>query len=389
MGDRRPRVLFVTNLATHYRAPLFERLADRLDAEFLLFSDGKEWFWSGQRPPVPPGLRVAQLPGFWVGRAARVTPGLPWELCRRRHVDVVVKCMNGRFALPATYLTCLALRLPFVLWTGMWLHPTTLFHRLSRPLVRWIYRRADAVVTYGPHVSAFVKAEGCPGENIFVSPQSVDNDLYGTPPTRAALHALAQELGVAGKRVLLAVGRFVPEKGLLGLLDAFSRVGRSDAALVLIGQGPLRQQIEERVAARRIEGVTLVAPVPAESVRTYYYLAHALVLPSVTTDRVREPWGLVVNEAMNAGVPVVATDAVGAAAGGLVVDRVTGLVVPERDEERMAAALRSILDDPAGAAAMGEAARRRVRAYTFDAAADGFVAAIHHALSRRRGARPS
>ncbi len=64
-----------------------------------------------------------------------------------------------------------------------------------------------------------------------------------------------------------------------------------------------------------------------------------LVLPSVTTPRFREPWGLVLNEAMAAGTAVVATTAVGAAAGGLVLDGETGLVVPERDHAALAAAL--------------------------------------------------
>ena len=65
------------------------------------------------------------------------------------------------------------------------------------------------------------------------------------------------------------------------------------------------------------------------------------MLPSITTALDKEPWGLVVNEAMHAGLPVVATDAVGAAAGGLVRDGENGFVVPERDADALAAAVRS------------------------------------------------
>jgi hypothetical protein len=71
--------------------------------------------------------------------------------------------------------------------------------------------------------------------------------------------------------------------------------------------------------------------VPSRETRPYYALADLFVLPSITTASFKEPWGLVVNEAFNQGVPVIASDAVGAAAGGLVQSGVNGLIVPERD----------------------------------------------------------
>ena len=85
-----------------------------------------------------------------------------------------------------------------------------------------------------------------------------------------------------------------------------------------------------------------------------YAACDVLVVPSIRTRTFREPWGLVVNEAMNRGLPVIASDAVGAAAGGLVRDGVNGLVVPAGDSAALAAAIRRLAGD-AGAA---RAARR-------------------------------
>ena len=76
--------------------------------------------------------------------------------------------------------------------------------------------------------------------------------------------------------------------------------------------------------------------VSPEEALTYYATADLFVLPSVTMPTGKEPWGLVVNEAMNQGLPVVATEAVGAAAGGLVQAGVNGFIVPERDSEALA-----------------------------------------------------
>ena len=85
-----------------------------------------------------------------------------------------------------------------------------------------------------------------------------------------------------------------------------------------------------------------------------------MVVPSVPTRDFLEPWGLVVNEAFDQGVPVIATDAVGAAAGGLVRHERTGLVVPAGDAGALAAALRRVHGDPALRATPRDAAREAV-----------------------------
>jgi glycosyltransferase involved in cell wall biosynthesis len=122
--------------------------------------------------------------------------------------------------------------------------------------------------------------------------------------------------------------------------------------------------------------VTATGPLPPEEVRNNYASSDVLVVPSVPTRDFREPWGLVVNEAFNQGVPVIATDAVGAAAGGLVRHEDTGLVVRAGDAGALAAALRRLHDDPRLRARLGERARAAVAAYTHDAWAQGMSRAL-------------
>jgi glycosyltransferase involved in cell wall biosynthesis len=102
---------------------------------------------------------------------------------------------------------------------------------------------------------------------------------------------------------------------------------------------------------------------------------------------VKEAWGLVVNEAMNCGLPVVATDAVGAAAGGLVVNGETGLVVPERNAPALASALDQLLGDPAARARLAAAAAERVLELSFEASADAFEHAVKAAILHRESGR--
>ena len=124
------------------------------------------------------------------------------------------------------------------------------------------------------------------------------------------------------------------------------------AALVLVGGGPIRAR------AVATGAVLPEGPRSAGDVRNFYAGSDVVVLPSVPTRDFREPWGLVVNEAFNQGVPVIATDAVGAVAGGLVRHERTGLVVPAGDADALAAALRRMHDEPALRARLGS---RRAR----------------------------
>src|SRR4029453_10421481 len=97
------RVAFVTNICPHYRVKTFETFARRHDAEFFFYSAGNEWYWQQDHGARAGNFRHAYLPGFQLTRRTRVVPSLLTRLWRGRY-DVFVKCINGRFALPVTYL---------------------------------------------------------------------------------------------------------------------------------------------------------------------------------------------------------------------------------------------------------------------------------------------
>jgi glycosyltransferase involved in cell wall biosynthesis len=101
-----------------------------------------------------------------------------------------------------------------------------------------------------------------------------------------------------------------------------------------------------------------------------------VTLPSIPTPRFREPWGLVCNEALHQATPVVATDAVGAVAGGLVRDGETGLVVPAGDAAALASAITRLLDDAALRERLGTAGRTALAGHTHELQADAFGRAL-------------
>ena len=262
--------------------------------------------------------------------------------------------------------------MPFVLWATIWRHPRTPAHALSYLPLRHLYRRADAVATYGPHVSAYVRGKGARGAG---------RGGAAERGRRVLVRAGAAARRHAAFQALFA-GRLEAEKGVEALLAAWARVDDAGSALVMLGDGPLR---ERAVAAG---AVVPAGPLAPAEVRAYYAGSDVVVVPSIPTRDFLEPWGLVVNEAFHRGVPVVATTAVGAVAGGLARHERTALVVAPGDPEALAAALRRLRDDPALRARLGAAARDAVAAYSHDAWADGMQRALAAAGASRGDGAP-
>jgi glycosyltransferase involved in cell wall biosynthesis len=350
----------------HYRRPLFEELARRMEMDFYFFSDARDKWWNSRLPTTEDGdFRRVPVRRYRVAGEPFV-PALPLRLRPDRY-DAIIKNLNGRLMLPSLYGAARLRRVPFVLWTGMWFHPQTTFHRVSRPVTEALYRDVPAIVVYGEHVKrALLEVPGVDSEKIFVAGQAVDALRFaGVQPARD------------GRPVVLFVGQFEQRKGIDDLLAAFDKVADPSAELRLVGDGSLEEHIR-----RRINGssrVTIVGHVPQDDLPGELQRATCLVLPSVTTRETNEPWGLVVNEAMHAGLPVVATDAVGAAVGGLVRDGENGYVVPERNPERLGDALRCLLADRDAAAQMGRQARVDAAAFNYDRMADAFEGAVEYA----------
>jgi glycosyltransferase involved in cell wall biosynthesis len=380
------KVAFVTNFCPHYRVRTYEALARHHDVDYLFFSKGQEWYWPEQHGVRGGAFRHEYLPGFGLG-GTRITPRLPLRLWTGGY-EAIIKCIVGRFALPASYAVARLKGMPFILWTGVWMRLRSPAHRLLFPLTRYIYRHADAVVVYGEHVKRYLLGEGVAAERIFVAPHAIDNEAYRRPVPAEEQAALRRRLGIEpGDKVVLYLGRLEDGKGLSYLVDAFASVGDRDAVLVIAGSGAEAGALQEHARRQGVgDRVRFPGYVPPEDAVMYYAVAWVYVLPSVTTPVFKEPWGLVVNEAFNQALPVVATNAVGAAAGGLIENGVTGLVVPERDSAAMAAALRRVLAARALRDDLGRRARERVAEWDNERMVRGFRQALDYVS---RSARPA
>jgi len=326
-----PPVLLVTNHAPGARVPAFAALHAREEVEVALFGGARRHGGADPAALPFPHRHVDQREVHALAASGRYR--------------AVVAGLAGRVAPLAALTGARRARIPFVLWTGLWAHPLTPAHALSYGPTLALYRAADAVATYGPHVSRYVAARGA--RRIHVAPQAVDPAVW-VDPERSPRRLRDFQV--------LFVGRPAPEKGAHVLREAWPEA-------VLLGD----------------------PPVDAEHVRNFLDGSDVLVIPSLRTRAFREPWGLVANEAMHRGVPVIASDQVGAAAGGLVRHERNGLVVPAGRVAPLRGAIERLRDDADLRARLAANARRDVAPYSPTAWAEGISAALADAGAARAG----
>jgi glycosyltransferase involved in cell wall biosynthesis len=248
----------------------------------------------------------------------------------------------------------------------------------KRRLVRLF---SSAVVGGGPH-REYACALGLPAPSVFAGYDVVDNAHFarGARQARASEQRSRQRLGLPA-RFFLASARFIAKKNLLRLLDAYAdyrrRAGADAWHLVLLGNGELRAEVESRIARLDLTGeVVLPGFRQYDELPACYGLAGAFVHASTT-----EPWGLVVNEAMASGLPVIVSDRCGCVPD-LVRDGINGYAFDPCDTRQLADLMLKVAADDRALAAMGEASRRIVADWGPERFAGGLMQAVEVGMSR-------
>lgn len=244
-----------------------------------------------------------------------------------------------------------------------------------------LLRAFDAALAVGTRNRAFYRRYGYPEARIFPSPHAVDTSFFAGRATAGAAAEVRARAGIApGSKVLLFAGKLVDFKRPLDVVEAGARLAREgrNVAVMVAGAGGLA----DAMAARAAElGVPLhpLGFVNQTGMPAVYAAADVLVLPSTA----RETWGLVVNEALASGTPVVVSEAAGCApdlAPARPRDRgAPGRSFPPGDIGALATALTSVLDHPPRRCAVAALAG----GHTIARAADGILAALNDATARR------
>ena len=390
-----PRVLAVASHPIQYQAPWFRALAQAPGIEFsVLFIQqpnpkeqgrgfGHAFQWD---IPLLEGYVWQQVPrlrgkgglhGYFAARIVR-----PLDLLRQLKPDVVLVTGWHVWALVQLLLAAWWMGVP-VIMRG---ESNALYRRpwITKMLHRTLLGRCSAFLPIGRASRAFYLGYGIGEEQLFDAPYFVDNARFIASAAQdlPRRDELRRNWQVAPDAVCFCyAGKLEPKKRIQDLLEALRRAvarSRRPLHLLVVGTGELSSQAKAFAAEHGLP-VTFTGFLNQTEIPSAYVAAECLVLPS----DYRETWGLVVNEAMACGRPVIVSDRVGCAAD-LVSDGATGAVFPFGDTGALAQRLVEFAEDTGRLRSMGDKARARVvQDYSVENSVAGTMRAVNYVLGLR------
>ena len=380
------RVVILTEIIAPYRIPVFNALAARAEVDlhliFLAETDPGLRQWQVYRDEIRFSYEVLNSYRLRVG---------PFNVLPTRGVSAALRACNPEvivcggynyLALWRAQQWALRRGVRFLLWSESNAFDARRNFAWVEAAKRRFIQSCDGYVVPGTSAAEYLKSFGVAPERIFVAPNAVDVELFSKGAEQARRDpGLHQRLGLP-QRYLLYVGRFVRAKGVLDLLAAYATLPESirrEVGLVLAGDGEEREGLVR--SSRKISPGKVLFPgfLQRDELSAFYGMAEALVFPTHS-----DPWGLVVNEAMACGLPVIVTDVAGCVAG-MVRDGENGYVVGAAASESLSQAMGQLLSAPVLQQQMGHRSREISSGFTPQAWAEGLVRAVAGDFGEGRG----
>lgn len=267
--------------------------------------------------------------------------------------------------------------------THLLLARPTVKRALRSPIMRLLYQHfCAACLPIGSRNREFYRAHGVPDERLFLVPYAVDNAYFmqHAAEARSQRTAVRRGLGLpVDQTLILFSSKLTSRKRPMDLLSAFDRLRseRIHAALVFAGSGEAEQALRDYVERHRVSDVYFLGFRNQRELPAIYAAADLFVLPSEN-----EPWGLVINEAMCAGLPILASREIGAAPD-LVKDGYNGFTFQAGNVEELVQHLRSLISNPSLRQQMGEHSLTLISEWNYERCVRGIRAALESLRMQR------
>jgi len=376
------RLVIVTEIISPYRIPLFNTLAQHPDVDlhviFLGETDPNLRQWQVYKQEIRFSFQV--LPA-WRKRIGRYNALLNSGIAKALDQAAPEAILCGGYSYVASWQALRWARrraVPFLLWSESNLQDSRRSHALTEFLKKRFLDRCSGFVVPGRSALEYMRAHGAKENSIFIAPNAVDNELFARAAENARRNeaALRTELALPN-RYFLFVGRLVREKGVFELLRAYASLSQSlrqEVGLVFVGDGDARSPLEKEAASISGGTIRFTGFAQREQLGSYYGLADALVLPTYT-----DTWGMVVNEAMACGLPVIVSRAAGCAAD-LIRENWNGLLVAAKDVRGLESAMRLLAEQTELRTTMGANSAEQIRNSSPQAWSDGVAASLQQIL---------
>jgi glycosyltransferase involved in cell wall biosynthesis len=380
------RIAILTEIIAPYRIPVFNALAKHeaidLNVIFLSETDPTLRQWRVYKDEICFSHEVLSSWRFRAGGSHfLLNAGLSASL--KKFSPEAIICGGYNYVASWQALVWARRRgVRFILWSESNAQDARTLRKPVESLKTRFLKSCDGFAVPGKSAFEYLRSLGARAEGIFIAPNAVDNTFFATTAEKVKGRAVAfrEKFGLP-PRFILFVGRLVPEKGIFDLLEAYAKLEsslRSDVGMVFAGDGASGEELAQQ--AKRISPGVVCFPgfAQREDLAGLYTLAECLVLPTHS-----DPWGLVVNEAMACGLPIIVSSVAGCSAD-LVDDGWNGYVVPPRDSEKLGVAINCVVRRSEVRQRMSAHSLERIRNFSPEACAEGLAAAAISAVTGHR-----
>lgn len=363
------RVLFFTNTPSPYRVDFFNELGKVCDLTVLFERRNKKEKWQNNNFL---NFKAVFLKGIKKDSNMAFCP----EIIKYFRKDLFDIIIIGRYESPTGMMAINYLnikKIPFVLSTdGGMIKEKENF--IKRTMKNYYISSAEFWLSTGNKTTQYLKYYGANSKGIFVYPFTsvLQNEIVEYPINNKVKKDLKDKYNISEKKVILSVGQYIPRKGFDTLLHACENLPR-DWGVYIVGGNPTEEYIEikEKLGLTNVHFISFKS---REELREYYMLSDIFVLPT------REDiWGLVINEAMAYGLPIITTNKC-IAGLELVEDHQNGFIVPVNESTLLSKYIHEILKDDLISEKMSKRSLEKIRNYTIEKMAQEHIRIFQYVL---------
>lgn len=395
------KIVLLTSHPIQHQAPLFEKLAkvDGLDLTVYFcwdygikekidpsFQRKIKWdlpLLEGYKYKFLKNYSLKSSSGFW----GQINPGIIPELFQRsiaKKYDAVIIFGWNSFTNWLAFLTAFVMKIPVFLRGENPLNQEFLKPKwkikIKKIILGRLFKQISGFLYIGEENKKFYRYYGVPLPKLFFCPYADDNERYisAAENLKPQKRRLKNELGInSEKTVILFVGKFIRKKRPFDLLKAYEIVVKNqkqkdkELALVFVGDGPLRSEVEKCAENRKLKNVYFVGFKNLTELPRYYGLSDILVLPS----EAGETWGLVVNIAMCFKMPAIVSDMAGCGPD-LISHNKNGYIFHLGDINELSQQLNDLIENSQKRATFGKKSFVVVQNYSYKKDVEGIIAAL-------------
>lgn len=366
-----------------YFSPLFKELAKKTELNVFYYSDASIRGDKDKGFGVPvkwdmdllTGYEYRFLPNYIKHKPLNngfldvFNPGVAEEIRKRKKIIIVVNGWSYSSDLIAIFFSKL-------LGREIWLRAENplnqeikksgLILSLKKLFLKNILFRIfiNKCLFIGTESRKFFEYYGVPLSRLIYTPYTVDNHFFSSKAIelKGSSKELKEALGLPrDKKIILFAGKYIPKKNPIDLLKAMQLLRNNEYALVMVGEGELREKMEAFILENHLKNVFLTGFVNQSEISNYYSIADVFIMCS----GMGETWGLAVNEAMNFNKPVIVSDTCGCSTD-LVKQGQNGFIFPEGNIPILAGYINELLENETFRISAGEESKKIIQEYSIE-----------------------